>query len=86
MERAKVVHRGCFAASSKLRPLRGHRSVAEGRARSRRLSGRAARLPHLLFLEEKPEVRTRLLLKSYSQKNTAVTTNCSVFLFYLVRF
>lgn len=52
------MHRGRFAASSKLRPLRGRRSVAEGRARNGRLRGRAALLPHVLFLEEKQEVRS----------------------------
>lgn len=57
VERAKAVRQRCIAASQELVPVRGHRSVAEGRGWRRSLRGRAAHLSHLLFLEEKQEVR-----------------------------
>lgn len=57
VERAEALHQRRGVARPELRRLRGHRPVAEGRGRRRRLRGRAARLPHLLFLEEKQEVR-----------------------------
>lgn len=57
MERAQAVHPRRAAASQELLAVRGHRSVAESRRRGRSLRRRAPRLPHLLFLEEKQEVR-----------------------------
>lgn len=57
VEWAEAVHQRRVPASQKLVPVRGHHSVAEGRGRWRSLHGRAAHLPHLLFLEEKQEVR-----------------------------
>lgn len=62
VERAQGVHQGRLAASQELLPVRGHRSVAEGRGRGRRLRRRASHRSHLLLLEEKQEVRITLIL------------------------
>lgn len=57
VERAKVVHQRRAVAPQTLLPLWGHCAVADDRGWRRGLCGHPARLPHLLFLEEKPKVR-----------------------------
>lgn len=57
VEWAEAVHQRRASASQKLVPVRGHHSVAQGRGWRWSLHGCAAHLPHLLFLEEKQEVR-----------------------------
>lgn len=51
------MHQRRVIALQALFPLRGHRTVANDRGWCRGLRGRAARLSHLLLLEEEPKVR-----------------------------